>query len=118
MIDKELLKRWIDALRSRKYKQGKGCLRSKNNTYCCVGVLCDLYDQTRWTSETNFLEQYEYNSPVGEFHQTVPTNIRNQIGLSDGLFSSLYKMNDNGAKFYQIARKLERILNKTDKNGE
>ncbi len=33
---------WIPALRSGVYKQGKGLLRSHNETYCCLGVAVDL----------------------------------------------------------------------------
>lgn len=36
----ELKKEWIAALRSGKYKQGRGSLYDDiNNTYCCLGVL-------------------------------------------------------------------------------
>lgn len=36
---------WIDELRSGKFKQGRLALRSQNNEYCCLGVLCELYRQ-------------------------------------------------------------------------
>lgn len=39
-----LMKRWIAALRSREYKQGKGNLY-RNGEYCCLGVLCDISKQ-------------------------------------------------------------------------
>lgn len=32
---------WLTALRSGEYVQGSGFLH-RNNTYCCLGVLCDL----------------------------------------------------------------------------
>lgn len=35
-------KRWVKALRSGKYKQGRGQLRSRDGRYCCLGVLCEL----------------------------------------------------------------------------
>ncbi len=34
--------KWLNALRSGKYKQGTRALRSKDK-YCCLGVLSDLY---------------------------------------------------------------------------
>lgn len=37
----EIKKRWIEALRSGKYNQGKGYL-CKDDSYCCLGVLCEL----------------------------------------------------------------------------
>lgn len=44
-MNKELKNKWIEALRSGKYKQGKGALRTgdiENPHYCCLGVLCAI----------------------------------------------------------------------------
>lgn len=38
----ELIREWVDALRSGKYEQGRLALRSKDDKYCCLGVLCDV----------------------------------------------------------------------------
>lgn len=35
-------RRWVEALRSGKYKQGQGCLH-RNNTFCCLGVAHDVF---------------------------------------------------------------------------
>lgn len=40
---KEVAKQWVKALRSKKYKQGKGFLRNDDNSFCCLGVLCEVY---------------------------------------------------------------------------
>lgn len=40
-MNKEIKDKWVAALRSGNYIQGHGTL-SKNNLYCCLGVLCDL----------------------------------------------------------------------------
>lgn len=37
-----LVDKWLLALESGDYKQGTGYLRTKNNEFCCLGVLCDL----------------------------------------------------------------------------
>ncbi|NBQ68164.1 MAG: hypothetical protein EBU46_04735, partial [Nitrosomonadaceae bacterium] len=63
----EIKQRWLNALRSGKYKQGEGSLRQLDNEgkpqYCCLGVLCDLHristKRAGWTrggpeSEDNF----------------------------------------------------------------
>ena len=34
--------KWIDALRSGRYKQGAGYLRCAEDTFCCLGVLADV----------------------------------------------------------------------------
>lgn len=53
-LDPEFKAKWIEALRSGKYKQGKGRLYTFNNnnnesTYCCLGVaglVCGLSNET------------------------------------------------------------------------
>jgi hypothetical protein len=37
-----IMKKWVKALRSGAYKQGKGQLFDEKGGYCCLGVLCDL----------------------------------------------------------------------------
>lgn len=44
-MKKNIADMWIKALTSGKYKQGRYVLRSKDNKFCCLGVLCDLYNQ-------------------------------------------------------------------------
>lgn len=46
-LDPEVKKRWLEALRSGKYSQGKGALRSPEG-FCCLGVLCDALDPSQW----------------------------------------------------------------------
>ena len=41
----EIKKRWIDALKSGDYVQGKEALCDRGDSFCCLGVLCDLYIQ-------------------------------------------------------------------------
>ena len=40
-MNKRIKNKWLKALRSGKYKQGKSILFS-DNKYCCLGVLCEL----------------------------------------------------------------------------
>lgn len=41
-MNAQIKARWIEALRSGNYQQGKGHLRT-GDAYCCLGVLCDLH---------------------------------------------------------------------------
>lgn len=41
-MDPEIRTRWATALRSGKYKQGRGYLQRADDTFCCLGVLCQL----------------------------------------------------------------------------
>ena len=40
-LDPELKAKWLAALRSDEYKQGKYCLNIEGE-FCCLGVLCDI----------------------------------------------------------------------------
>lgn len=47
----EVAKKWIEALRSKKYKQGAHVLKKEMKSgvvrHCCLGVLCELYNQQK-----------------------------------------------------------------------
>jgi hypothetical protein len=45
-MNKLIKNKWIKALRSGKYQQGKYYLKGTDNKYCCLGVLCDLFAKT------------------------------------------------------------------------
>lgn len=40
-MNQEIKQKWVEALRSGKYKQGKRVLRS-GDKFCCLGVLCEV----------------------------------------------------------------------------
>lgn len=49
----EIKSRWVTALRSGEYKQGQGGLHPEEDSFCCLGVLCDLHSKetgTEWKS--------------------------------------------------------------------
>lgn len=41
-MNQEIKQKWVVALRSGEYEQGKGSLKT-DNKFCCLGVLCDLH---------------------------------------------------------------------------
>ena len=55
--------KWVAALRSGKYKQDTGRLRTADG-FCCLGVLCDITKGTIWTK--NNAGQYT----VGNYSST------------------------------------------------
>ena len=58
-MKKTIAKKWVAALRSGKYKQGREVLhnnKSGKDTYCCLGVLCDLYQQDRRSKKKKMLD--------------------------------------------------------------
>jgi hypothetical protein len=47
-FDRDLVTRWIEALESGEYAQGRDCLNDGCGHMCCLGVLCDTIDPARW----------------------------------------------------------------------
>lgn len=117
-MKKEILERWIAALRSGEYKQGRQQLYNGDG-YCCLGVLCELavkdgairaYDKEKETLLPMFLKEWAGVDPlVEDISQSSET-----FGLSltvqpEGQhYQSLAALNDKGASFEQIADWLEK----------
>ncbi len=56
MLEKELKEKWLTALRSGEYAQGKGLLckvdAEGNTRYCCLGVLLEvIHGKEVWTND-------------------------------------------------------------------
>jgi hypothetical protein len=138
-MKKEIAKKWVRALRSGKYKQAKSVLKTKTKKglvrHCCLGVLCELYQNDCKRKKKKGLrvleiEPYGYEAPetstVFEFNDdptVLPETVRSWAGLKsdDGRFRNedtefaskgeicrnLVALNDNGAKFEKIADIIE-----------
>lgn len=69
--DAFVFERWLPALRSGAYTQGHGFLRKTDNTFCCLGVGCDLMDPGRWKTIPRFVwfgdEGMYYNNEFAAF---------------------------------------------------
>lgn len=110
-MNEELKQKWIEALRSGKYKQGHGQLRDLDNRYCCLGVLCDVQGR-KWR------RQYGDEWGIGngaEFDSGGEANnkLLNDIGGRE-IATKLIRMNDGQDKkprsFKQIANYIEKHL--------
>lgn len=44
-MDSAVKAQWVQALRSGEYRKGRGALHPGYDTYCVLGVLCDLFRQ-------------------------------------------------------------------------
>jgi len=116
---------WVDALRSGKYQQGKDFLRREGN-YCCLGVLCDLYDR-----ETSGPGWDEHCGSGGDDYLGSDTSLPGEVTRWAGLIGSsdvnhrgeysvnlrhhgyrtyLSSINDEGASFNEIADLIEQQL--------
>lgn len=128
-MNPEIKKKWVDALRSGKYTQGRGYLRDENNRFCCLGVLCDVLAPEGWTETVEdpdydgdeyrgyyaFIEQLPEacNHEEVKYTTHLPHGIRkvceveNQFAAQDQLID----MNDEKrASFHEIADWIEENL--------
>lgn len=100
MINRTLKKRWISALRSGKFRQGRGVLHRSDNRgdrYCCMGILCVL-GNVEVTSRSDDVVQYGY-------HQDFPPS---SIGLGRDDADILAEANDDARwTFAEIADWIE-----------
>ena len=104
-MKKDVMEKWVTALRSGEYKQGTATLK-EDSTYCCLGVLCEI-------------------SPLGESNwerYDLPTReVMDWAGLQTGAgvlpkfyrakkirVDKLIDLNDLGLSFKQIANIIER----------
>ena len=109
-MNPEIKDRWVAALRSGEYKQGTGRLRRVNDTFCCLGVLCDLLDSDQWEPHA------DYYSHGGLSYMNIPSNeLREQVGLHPDDVNILWKLNDGWGgetpkSFEEIADYIEENL--------
>lgn len=92
----ELKTKWIRALRSGKYKQGRGRLRTQKSSMCCLGVLCDITDPKGW-NRTGRTWSY------GPADTMITRSMMDQLGIDGGVCSRLACMND-GDKEERVKR--------------
>ncbi len=79
-MNAEAKAKWVEALRSGKYKKTQGTLKAVNRTgarYCCLGVLCEISPQV------------EFMSPDGELIAVVEDGSMSNSIIPDGLAYSL-----------------------------
>lgn len=101
-MNKQLRDAWVAALRSGQYKQGVGTLR-KGDTYCCLGVLCEVAKIPYRLSDTDLSctnKLRSFGEDAGLFDRP---NQRTQSAQA-----RLMEMNDNeGTSFPEIADWIE-----------
>ena len=104
MMNPVVKERWIRDLRSRRYKQIRSKLRDYGNGRCCLVVLCDAVDPTRW-----HYESYWVDKSLSEVE--IPRTLRNALGISVDAQNELIKMNDQEKlSFRKIALWIEKNL--------
>lgn len=99
----DVKERWIEALTSGKYRQGRFRLRRDDSqsgkAYCCLGVLCDLLDPSGW-DDAGLRDYHRGNAAVPA--KSVLDEAGN--GFDAGAIDILVSMNDNREPFAAIAQ--------------
>lgn len=127
---------WVEALRSGQYAQTRGALQRLEvwddlpAGYCCLGVACDMYQQTVGDlsiSQEHEVREMGWNPAEGlyktfnEAGSSLPRAVLEWLGLDttvgkytlpaaddgDAELGSLATANDNGATFAEIADIIE-----------
>jgi hypothetical protein len=117
--NKKNIKKWVDALRSGKFKQTKGMLKNRKGEYCCLGVACEISDKIDgW--EDSLAPFYEIGAAVfpkrfkGALY--LPTSVMEWLGIDQSnptllkrkVDNTAANLNDRGVSFKRIATYIER----------
>ena len=113
----ELKGKWLEALRSGKYKQAKGVLHKFNAGYCCLGVLCDVLGKewieplrvdTGVAGHDHFVKAYGFLVSEGRIERySLPSVVAEELGIDAGHLDVLVGMNDQGIRFKRIAQYID-----------
>lgn len=129
-MKKNVMKKWVKALRSGKYKKTEGALKEKVKGkfgHCCLGVLCELYNIDQKKNKKKTIKEQELDTGCVSFNHEVaelPEVVKNWAGLSNHYggfvnnaevinksgqlpFYSLSELNDFGSSFKVIAAIIE-----------
>jgi len=117
-MNQERKAEWVTALRSGEYKQGLGALRTSDNKFCCLGVLCDIAvkrkDAPEWENPTaNYPSNYTIRFPGQARGNSglLPWRLAEDYDLPNHLSGKLMELNDDkGKSFEEIATYIEENL--------
>ena len=99
-MDAELKAKWVAALRSGTYQQGR-LLLHEGGAFCCLGVLWDCSGKP-WDNKRTGVADYGYDTFDELFCAA--------FGIPSERSRELARMNDDGVSFEVIADYIEREL--------
>ena len=135
------MKKWVKALRSGKFKQGQGTLKQFNKQgqtqHCCLGVLCELYNDTMKKNKKKTLPEkvcdndrdfsYGY-CRFGGKKEDLPKEVKDWSGIKTSLGRfEITKTDEDGIEDYEVetladlndlGKKFKTIANIIEKNYE
>lgn len=126
-MDEQIKTEWCDALRSGKFKQGRGQLKYETREarrdeesvieYCCLGVLTNLYCRAKKKA----WNKVKFNAVGSDGEEMLPDEVMKWAKLDscdpiikkstrNGNIKTLSQLNDKGISFEEIADKIEKKL--------
>ena len=108
---------WLDALRSGKFEQGEGKLRTKENKYCCLGVLYEVTG-VEWAMTEYFSSYAVKNCQAAKSYDGYNCaglgDDKRQFGITKDQEIRLWQLNDcEKLSFPQIADWIEKYIPET-----
>lgn len=119
--------RFVEVLESGAYVQGTGTLRKADDSYCCLGVACDISGQGEWLRSGSVEGKgvWKYVTQEGYSSSDLPKKVVDWFGLKggadyfwdlaslplpgEGQFMTGVRMNDSqNASFADIAKAIRR----------
>lgn len=113
-MNQAIKEKWVAALRSGEFEQGRRNLRSSDDKFCCLGVLCHIIDPNGWR-----LDQEKGRYLFDTHGALLPEEIVKAAGLNNSSpcvedkntnVCSLTSLNDHGMPFTEIANLIESYL--------
>ncbi len=109
-MKQSVAKAWVKALRSGRYRQHRGKLRSRTGSMCCLGVLCEISKLSSWDKENNYAgssellpSKVEAWADMISMHGALP---KGSVGVKANV--NLADLNDSRYTFKQLADVIEK----------
>lgn len=106
---KKLIKdKWLEGLKSGKYTHYKSSLRSNDDCFCALGVLCDIVDPNGWskndgrTGEVHWSHQMRYAFPTQD--------LLDDAGISPSQTTMIIQLNEKNNGFEEVIKYVEKHL--------
>ncbi len=109
-MDPKLKAKWVEALRSDKYKQGQEYLNA-GNQYCCLGVLCKI------SRGPLFKDNKDGSFGKQEANTELTADMLRKVGLAESDMQELISRNDGTQRCGLLkAQSFKQIANFIEKN--
>lgn len=106
-FSKKTISKWLEALRSGKYRQAKEAL-SQDGGHCCLGVLCKVTG-LEFKNLTPGRVEKGYND--NDLNHEVYEHLKGRLQATGLSATNLMQMNDGGNTFLEIAEHIQEVLN-------